>query len=170
VESVDAAPDDSPVAIDVELLNGAVTGTDPAEVRATLTNTADGERSLTPNGGSCALFDRFEGASESGGLHLHRPDFPGFALDCRDPSRVGNLWRFDLSADAICAVQEYGCGTDTYAAGESRPETYQVWDDYAASGYMSPGTYRFATTVTVGQQDDADEFDWGFSLAVERPA
>lgn len=169
VESVDSVPDKYAVAIDVELLNGTVTGENPARVRATITNTADGERRLTQNDGDCALFDRDEGASESPGLHLHRPGFPGFAQDCRDPSRVGNLWRFDLSEDAICAVQQYGCGRVTYAAGESRPETYQVWDDYAASGYMPPGTYRFATTVAIGPQDDAEEFEWGFSLAVEQP-
>lgn len=169
VESMDSVPDEHPLTIDVELLNGAITGENPAEVRATITNTADGERRLTRNEGKCALFDRGEGASESPGFHLHRPDFPGFALDCRDPSRVGNLWRFDLSEDARCAVQDYGCGTDTYAAGESRPETYQVWDDYAASGYMPPGTYRFATTVAVGPEEDDQEFEWGFSLAVKQP-
>lgn len=169
VESVDSVPEEHPVAIDVELLNGAVTGESPARVRATVTNTADGERRLTQNEGDCALFDRGEGASESPGLYLHRPGFPGFAQDCRDPSRVGNLWRFDLSADATCAVQAYGCRPVTYAAGESRSETYRVWDDYDAPGYMPPGTYRFATTVAIGPQDDAEEFEWGFSLAVEGP-
>jgi len=168
--SVDDVPDEHPVAIDVELRNGTVTADDPARVRATVTNTAGGERRITRNDGGCALFDRFGGASETPGLHLHRPDFPGFALDCSDPPRRGNLWRFDLADDATCAVQEYGCSRRAYDAGESQPETYQVWDDYAAPGYMPPGTYRFATEVTVGPPEAGEAFEWGFSLAVERPA
>lgn len=170
LENVDNVPDEYPVSIEVELLNGTVTAQDPARVRATVTNTADEERRITRNEGDCALFDRGEGASESPGLHLHRPGFPGFALDCGDPSRVGNLWRFDLSADATCAYQAYGCAPVSYGAGESQPETYQVWDDYQEPGYMPPASYRFETEVSVGPRDNTQDFDWGFSVTVERPA
>jgi hypothetical protein len=170
IESVDSVPDDQPVAIDVELLNGTVTGENPARVRATVTNTADSERRLTDNEGKCALFDRHGGASESPGPHLHRPGFPGLVGDCNDSSRVGNLWRLDIPEDTIsCPIQQYGCTPVPYAAGESRPEVYQVWDDYTEPGYMPPGIYRFATTVGYGPIDKTEEFEWGFSIAVERP-
>lgn len=169
LENVDNVPDEHPVSIEMELLNGTVTAQDPARVRATVTNTAGEERRITRNEGDCALFDRSEGASESPGLHLHRPGFPGFAQNCRDPSRLGNLWRFDLSEDAPCAVQAYGCVPVSYGAGESQPETYQVWDDYQAPGYMPPGSYRFETEVTVGPRDNTEDFEWGFSVTVERP-
>lgn len=169
LEQVDDVPDDHPVSINVELLNGTVTAHDPATVRATVTNTADEEHRITRNEGDCALFDRAGGASETPGLHLHRPGFPGFAMACRDPPRDGNLWRFDLSSDERCAYQAYGCAPVSYGAGESQPETYQVWDDYQEPGYMPPGTYRFETEVSVGPRDNTQDFEWGFSVAVERP-
>ncbi|MDL0135777.1 hypothetical protein PNP85_01920 [Halobacterium salinarum] len=169
LESVDDVPDEQPVAIEVELLNGTVTGRDPARVRATVTNTTDEERHITRNEGECALFDRGDGASESPGLHLHRPGFPGYRADCRDAGRVGDLWRLDLAEDAGCVVQAYGCVPGSYDGGESQPETYQVWDDFREPGYMAPGSYRFETAVTVGRGDDATEFQWGFSITVERP-
>jgi hypothetical protein len=170
LESVDDVPDGQPVTIDVELLNETVTAHDPARVRVVAMNMADEERRITQNEGDCALFNRGGGASESPGLHLHRPGFPGFGPDCRDASRVGNLWRLDLSQDARCAVEGYGCVPGPYEAGESQPETYQVWDDYRAPGYMPPGSYRFKTEVTVGPRDDATDFEWGFSITVERRA
>lgn len=166
---VESVPDGFPVAIDTELINGTVTGENPARVKITVINTANSKQYLPQNEGQCAIFDRYDGASEPPGLNLHRPGFPGFAQDCRDPSRTRNLWRMDLPTDATCAVLAYGCPTVSYNAGESRSETYRVWDNFAAEGYMQPGTYRFSTTLTVGDLGAAEEFTWGFSLIVEHP-
>lgn len=170
LERVDSVPAEYSVSIDLELLNETVTGRDPANVRATVTNTADEERFITRNEGDCALFDRSDGASESPGLHLHRPGLPGFALDCGTASRLRNLWRLDLPEDARCPIESYGCTPRGYDAGESKSETYQIWDDFQEPGYMPAGEYRFQTRVRVGRQrETTTQFEWGFSVSVSRP-
>lgn len=165
---VDDVPD-HPVAIDAELLNGAVTGEDPARVRVTVTNEADEKRYFTNNDGECALFNRGGGASDPAGAHLHQPDFPGYAGPCADPTRRGNLWQLDLSSSTQCLVQDYGCAPVAYDAGETKSTTYQVWDDYTVKGYLPPDTYRFEERVILGENEGDEEFRWGFSLIVELP-
>lgn len=169
LDAVDEAPAEG-VTIDAEVVEPAVTDEHPARVAVTTTNEGR-KRDVSISPGQCCLFNRNGGASDPGGIWLHRVE------SSEHIDRDGDRWTRDAPADEPRAYAAYGCLSKTFAAGESLTNEYHVWDDYRTEPYLEPGTYRFAEHVTVTEpggdvDDESDvvaEFDWGFSVTVEGP-
>jgi hypothetical protein len=163
----DAVADSDDVTISVELLEQTVTEAHPAHVQITTTNEGP-DRALSIGPDRCGLFNRSNGGSDDpAGLWLYRPE----AAESLD--READRWEQDTSPFSDRSYPAYGCGAFEYSAGESVSTEYEVWNDYAESGYFEPGTYRWEREIQLW--DDPDEagteqptttFQWGFSLTV----
>jgi hypothetical protein len=169
LDAVDDVPVDG-LAIEAEVVEPSVTDEHPARVAVTTTN--DGrKRDVTGGDGMCCLFNRSGGASEPGGLWLHR------AGSTESIERDGDRWTRDRAPGDPRAYAAYACLPTTFATGKSLTNEYYVWDDYRVEGYLRPGVYRFAEEVTVVEPngdltEEADvlaNFEWGFSVRVEQP-
>lgn len=164
---VDEIPDKHNLRIEVDLLKSSVTDTHTAHLRLTATDETSRKRRITIGTGQCSLFNRLKGQSEPPGLWLLIPE----RIDSDPPN---NRWTVDRDAFAM-----YGCGYLPTVHNEPIINKYRVWDDADVGGYMTPGTYRFATSITVGSRpletntatttESATDFTWGFSLTVENP-
>jgi hypothetical protein len=174
VAGVDEVPDKHDLRIEVKLLQSTVTDEHTAHLRLTATDETSRKRRIGIGTGKCSLFNRTKGKSEPPGLWLLTPDGSN-----SDPA--GNHWTVNRDKFLM-----YGCAYPVVEHNEPIINEYRVWDDAAVDGYMTPGTYRFATSITVGGQplgsnptttegtttattEPASEFTWGFSLAVENP-
>lgn len=168
---VDDVPDEHELTIDVELLESIVTAAHTAHLRVTATDESSRKRRLTIGTGRCNLFNRGKGQSRPKGLWLHAPS------STESIDRVGERWTADRDPDAARGFPMYGCGYPPAIHDEPIVNEYLVWDDYRVEGYMSPGTYRFETSIQVGggspistattATEPEAEFTWGFALAVE---
>lgn len=171
--SVDSVPDTHDVRIEVELLKSTVTPAHTAHLRITATNERSAQRRITIGNGQCSLFNRNKGESEPSGLWLHRPN------STKQIDRKSNRWTADRDPTEPRAFLGYGCTYPPTTNDEPIVNEYLVWDDYQVDGYMTAGTYRFATSITVGGQspvrstptatDSESTFVWGFDLSVENP-
>ncbi|MBV0926039.1 hypothetical protein KTS45_17685 [Halomicroarcula limicola] len=116
-------------------------------------------------GEGCHLFNRSRGGSTPAGLWLYR------AQNAPGPGDDGR-WTRDREETNSRTYDAYGCGMAALSAGEAVVTRYAVWDDYATSGYLEPGTYRFDVTLRVGPSEDSDdwrEVPWWVELAVVDP-
>jgi hypothetical protein len=178
---VDEVLDEHDLRIEVELLQSTVTDEHTAHLRLTATDETSRKRRIGIGTGKCNLFNREKGESEPSGLWLYRPE------EVENLDRAGDRWTEDVDPNAVDAYAAYGCAYVPTVHNEPIINEYLVWDDYRVDGYMTPGTYRFETSIAVGGQgpgsnptstgdttttttEPASEFTWGFSLAVENPS
>lgn len=166
LDAQDAVPDKYDISIDVEVTNSEFTEDKPGIIRITTTN--NGERvKLSAGSGKCSLFVKSRGGSdEPAGLWLHKPEI------AERINRKEGRWVADKPSDAPRGSANYGCGMETYQAGQSKSEIFQVWDDYQIDGYLVPNTYRWETPVSISEETpetDGGEgsFSWGFSLTLK---
>ena len=183
---VDEVPAEHDLRIEVELRQSTVTDEHTAHLRLRATDESSRKRRIGIGTGKCNLFNREKGESEPSGLWLYTPD------EAERLDRAGNRWTEDADPNGMDAYAAYGCAYPPTVHDEPIINEYLVWDDFREEGYMTPGTYRFATSITVGGQapgsnptvignetttgdtatatvEPASEFTWGFSLAVENP-
>jgi hypothetical protein len=183
---VDEVPDEHDLRIGVEMLQSTVTDEHTAHLRLTATDETSRKRRIGIGTGKCSLFNREKGESEPSGLWLYTPD------EAKRLDRAGNRWTEDVDPNGVDAYADYGCGYRPVVHDEPIINEYLVWDDYREEGYMTPGTYRFETSIMVGGQapgsnptvignnsttgddpttssESEGEFTWGFSLAVKNP-
>lgn len=171
--SVDDVPDAYDVQISVELLKSTVTAAQTAHLRVTVTDESSERRQISVGTGQCSLFNRSKGESEPSGLWLHSPN------STKHIDRAGDRWTADRDPDKPRAFLAYGC--TYFSTDEPISNEYLVWDDYQVENYMAPGTYRFATAITVGsvtttenttktatesESESEFTFTWGFDLAL----
>ncbi|PSQ18232.1 hypothetical protein BRD00_05695 [Halobacteriales archaeon QS_8_69_26] len=186
LEAVDPVPAAADLAIDVELLDGTVTGEDPAELAITTTNEGP-ERFVSVGEGGCSLFNRDRGESEDQALWLVQQGFPGmqfYAGDGPDEKRVDPLWAVRTDGDGPppgIVFLDYGCAPRLFPPGDAVTSEYRVWDGWRGEGYMSPGLHRVETDVEVRATETPDEgddpvpgdtvasFTWGLELRVTDP-
>jgi hypothetical protein len=178
---VDEVPDEHDLRIEVELLQSTVTDAHTAHLRLTATDETSRKRRIGIGTGKCSLFNRTKGKSEPPGLWLLTPD---------NTNSAPEDGRWTVKRNMFAA---YGCAYRPTVHDEPIINEYTVWDDAEVDGYMTPGTYRFATPIVVGGQgfgsnptiigdsatttgdattattEPASEFTWGFSLTVENP-
>lgn len=112
LHAVDGAGRDHDVAIEASVTEPAVTDEHPARVRLTTRN--DGpERAISVGPGQCCLFNRSGGASDPGGLWLHR-------TGARDHvERDGDRWSRDRPSDEPRVYPAYACPPKMYASGQA---------------------------------------------------
>ncbi|MFB6138647.1 MAG: hypothetical protein ABEJ42_10000 [Halobacteriaceae archaeon] len=152
--------------VGVEVLDAEITDAHTARLQITVENTGPPLTVSDPHTArDCALFNRTEGKSDPAGLWLH--PWPV------EYDRTDDRWVRNRSPDEARAFEMYGCNTAVYDTDESHAQEYAVWDDYRVDGYLEPGTYRFSTPITVGEEGaspaERTTVEWGFSVAVDDP-
>lgn len=156
---------DLAVTIEATLLDPTVTGRRTAHLQLTTTNHGP-PRALSVGTGGCVLLNRRRGGSdEPPGLWLYT------VAESVRIDREGHKW----VATSPRLFFAYGCFPTVYARGDTVTNTYALWQDPEYSGYLDPGTYRWAEPVKIWADrahggDDPDEtVTWGFSLGIEKP-
>ena len=166
LSNVDDVPDEYELRINIELQHRVVTSGRTARLRMTATDETSRERIVGVGTGDCNPFDRSSGRSKPHGLWLLTPDSAN-----RDSGRKWTTERDGFPA--------YGCAFSPSIHNRPIVNEYEVWDDGAVDGYMTPDTYRFGTSITIGRSSSdmhtttgtpqPASLDWGFDLTVENP-
>jgi hypothetical protein len=161
-----SVPSDADLSITASLPRKQITSEAPARLTVKVTNTGSHRATDLTDRGYCHLFNRGRGGSDPAGLWLYREQD-------RPDDRAGDRWTQNRNATDTRAFVMVDCPRETFAKGESITTTYEVWDDYVADGYFSPGTYRF--DANIGLRDSVDDdsdpriIDWWLELEVTTP-
>lgn len=165
LKSKDKVPKEYGIETDVTIVQSEYTDERPAEIRITLTNTAQ-KRRISVGPDMCFLFNRSRGGSD---------DPPGLWLHGRDEAtyinRDGEKWVADKSPDQPRGSANYGCGMETYNEEESVSKILQIWDDYRVDGYLTPGVYRWEEHISIedgpsSDNNSTESITWGFSISL----
>lgn len=161
--SQDSVPEEHELEITVDLLEDNITDDHTAKLLFRATNEGS-DRKISLGRGQCHPFNRSRGASdEPEGLWLYTED------DADDLDRNGDKWQADKSPDRARVSGNFACIPLPYQSDESIEIKYEVWDNYAASGYLDPGTYQWNKHITIEDNDSEEQVEWSFSLEVSDP-
>ncbi|MFC4405478.1 hypothetical protein [Haloarchaeobius iranensis] len=163
---VDPVPDESGVTIDVRVLDDRITASETAEIVVETTVVGDAT-ALPVTQGSCAILNRRTCSSAPRGLWLESTDKSGSTATPHDEG-----WMRRGLPTGEQGFGGYGCRRVEYQPGESVRNTYEIWDDGRVDGYLEPGEYRWADTISTraasSEGEEYRSFDWGFSLELSR--
>lgn len=175
--AVDSVPGEYEIEMAVDLVEPRITSDHTARIQIATTNEGP-RRAISVADGSCGLFNRSKGGSDSPrGLWLHRSG------STQHIERDGDRWVADKPQSEPRVFPDYGCLAGEYDTGDTVTNEYEVWDDYRVAGYMDPGTYRWHEQVRIsnvesGESGDKEggagdeelgEFYWGFEIELQTP-
>ena len=160
--TAEIAPDAN-LSVTASVERGRITPDETARVTVALENTGADRATSVAEEEHCHLFNRMWGKSEPRGLWLYRPqDAPA--------NRDGGRWSPDKTGTRTYIM--IGCGKHQFDSGDAISTTYEVWDDYVTDGYLSPGTYRFETDISlwdsVTDRSKSRSVEWWFELDVSK--
>lgn len=170
LESQDGVSETHQVSIDAELLEPAITTTETARLRVTMTNEGQ-TRAFRSKGGDCKrLFTGvMAGSDDPAGLWLYQPD------EAEDHDRKEDQWISDRPQSQIRSFPASACSPQEYGSEESVSTEYEVWHDYQVDGYLQPDTYHWGQEVDSWEDTEARAtdsptatFTWGFSISIKK--
>lgn len=164
----DSLSDEYQLQIEAQMLETAITDSQTARIRVTITNHGPA-RGIPVSKGRCALFNRYSQTSNPRGVVL------GLADDSVYITQTGPQWVAEPPKNG--AFPDYGCALRTYEPGESVAVDYGIFHDNRTGDYLDSGTYRFVEddiliTPSPSAERDSESsisFSWGFLINIENP-
>jgi hypothetical protein len=164
--SQDPTPGDLTLSVDVELLTERITGESPAHLRITSTNTGEAKLQVDYGTGRCGIFNRTKRHSDPRALWLADPTENNWER----AGENGNGWK----AEQTRRFGGYGCGGNLLP-GKSFGTEHFVVDNGKGGPYLPEGEYRWTEEIRADTGPPYDSypsdvaFEWGFSVAIEKP-
>jgi len=151
--------DDSPAKYDLslsaEVVRKTITSSHTAKLRITITNKSDQE--LKMSDGSRQVFSQTASVDAEPGIRLFEQG--------AEPISVPGSWR-PLNEQARSMELEF----TRVPPKERKSIDLKVWGEPGISvdHGISTGMFRFSTTYHVFENGNEEQFDWGFTLSIEK--